>query len=120
MKVLKLSAKKRVEEVCKEIEEMIPCVLGTKPNKKKVEKDIVYYPARGYAGIDSGLMDDIRIVVRKVNNSLTSIKLEDLKKSSETEHFAWQIREREWESLYFEKSYNTLNRVLSGMFPKEN
>lgn len=120
MKVLKLSVKKSVDDVCKEIENMIPCVLGTKPNKTKEERAIVYYPARGYAGIDDNLMDDIQIVVRKVNNSLTSIKLENSEKSKETEHFIRQLANRDWELHYFEKAYSTLNRVLFGMFPKEN
>ena len=72
MKRVKFSTNKSVDVVCKEIEQMIPCVLGTKPKKEKRDKEIVYYPARKFLGTDD-MMDDVSIVVRKVNNSLTNI-----------------------------------------------
>lgn len=35
MKKIKFTTNKSVDVVCKEIEQIIPCVLGTKPNKEK-------------------------------------------------------------------------------------
>lgn len=67
---------KTVEVVCKDIENIIVSVLGTKPVKRNIDKAIYYYPARRYAGMDDN-MDDVRIIIRKVNNSTTSIKLEN-------------------------------------------
>ncbi len=72
----KFSTDMSVENSCKEIEKMIPIVLGEcKPKKSKVGKDIVYFPARRYMFTDD-MMDDLSITVRKINNSLTHIKLE--------------------------------------------
>ena len=76
MNKVKFNTNKSVEVVCKEIEQMIPCVLGTKPNKEKRDTETVYYPSRRFMGTDDN-MDDICIVVRKVNNSLTNIRLEN-------------------------------------------
>lgn len=115
MKVLKLSAKKSVEEVCKEIEKMIPCVLGTSPNKTRREKAVVYYPARRFMATDD-LMDDVRIIVRKVNNSLTSIKLEDSEKLKNPDPLIKEIFGDNWRLVAIEKSYSALANVLSQMF----
>lgn len=121
MKVLKLSANKTVDEVCKEIEKMIPCVLGTKPNKTKEDKAIVYYPARRFAGTDDGsAMDDIRIVVRKVNNSMTSIKLLDMERREKIEPIIKEIFGENWRTPAIKKAHSALERVLKEMFSKES
>lgn len=117
MKVLKLNTQKSVDDVCKEIERMIPCVLGTKPNKVKEEKAIIYYPARRFMGTDD-LMDDVRITVRKVNNSLVSIKLENSERLKNTDPLIKEIFGDNWRLTAIEKAYNVLFSVLSQMFPK--
>lgn len=119
MKMCKFSTHKSVEEACKEIEKMIPCVLGTKPNKAKEDDAIIYYPARRFAGEDD-LMDDVRIVVRKVNNSLTSIKLEDLEDLKNTDPIFVGLFGENRRLPMLEKAYEVLSNVLLQMFPKEN
>ena len=119
MKTIKLSTNKSVETVCKEIEKMIPCVLGTKPNKTKEDKAVVYYPARRFLGTDD-VMDDVCIVVRKVNNSLTSIKLEDSERLKNTDPLIKDIFGENWRLPAINKAYKTLENVLSQMFPKES
>lgn len=119
MKVVKLSTSKSIEDVCKEIEKMIPCVLGTKPNKTKEDKAIIYYPARQFLGTDD-LMDDVRIVARKVNNSLTSIKLEDSEHLKNVSPFIKEIFGENWRLPAINKAYKTLENVLSQMFPKQS
>lgn len=118
MRMDKMSTKKSVEEVCKEIDEMIPCVLGTKPNKNKVDKSIIYYPARRFLGTDD-LMDDISIIVRKVNNHLTSIKLEDSERLKKPDPLIKEIFGENWRLFAINKAYETLSNVLRQMFPKE-
>ncbi len=97
---------------------MIPCVLGTRHNKTKEDKAIVYYPARRFLNTDD-LMDDIRIVVRKVNNSLTSIKLEDSERLKNTSPLIKEIFGENWRLMAINKAYETLSNVLGQMFPKE-
>lgn len=85
---------------------MIPNVLGTKPNKQKVDKEIVYYPARRFLGTDDN-MDDIRIIVRKVNNSLTNIRLENSE---------YHEKYKNWRVPALRKAYSKLENVLGYMF----
>lgn len=118
MKILKLSTQKNMEDTCKEIEKMIPCVLGTKTNKMREGKSVVYYPARRFMGTDD-LMDDVRIVVRKVNNSLTSIKLENSERLANPKPLIKEMFGDNWRLPAIEKAYKTLSNVLSQMFPKE-
>lgn len=106
MKKIKFATSKSVDTVCKEIEQMIPCVLGTKPNKEKRDKETVYYPARRFMCADDD-MDDIRIIVRKVNNSLTNIRLEDSERHEQNEN---------WRANAIRKAYSTLENILSQMF----
>lgn len=106
MKKSKFNTSKSVDTVCKEIEQMIPCVLGTKPNKEKRDKEIVYYPARRFMGTDDN-MDDICIIVRKVNNSLTNVRLENSEYHEKNEN---------WRVPAIRKAYITLENVLSQMF----
>lgn len=106
MKKQKFSTEKSVEIVCKEIEEMIPCVLGTKPNKEKDDKAIIFYPARRFMGTDNN-MDDVRIIVRKVNNTLTNIRLENTEYHETNEN---------WRAPAVKKAYSTLEKILSQMF----
>ena len=106
MKKIKFSTNKSVDIVCKEIEEMIICVLGTKPNKEKKDKEIVYYPARKFMDTDA-YMDDVRIIVRKVNNSLTNIRLENSQ---------WHERNQNWRALAIRVAYDKLENVLGQMF----
>ena len=107
MKKVKFSVNKSVDIVCKEIEEMIPCVLGTKPNKTKEDKTTVYYPARRFMGTDD-MMDDVTITVRKVNNSLTSVKLEN---SEYHEKHGTVLR-----GHALSKAYHVLEKVMSQMY----
>lgn len=111
MKRVKWNTSKTVEEVCKEIEKMIPHVLGTKPKKEKVDKTIVYYPARGFLFTDD-MMDDVSITVRKVNNSLTNIRLEN------SEYFEKELSTfgENWRCPALRKAYNTLENVLNQMY----
>lgn len=106
MKKSKFNTSKSVDTVCKEIEQMIPCVLGTKPNKEKRDKEIVYYPARRFMGTDDN-MDDICIIVRKINNSLTNVRLENSEYHEKNEN---------WRVPAIRKAYITLENVLSQMF----
>ena len=106
MKKIKFATSKSVDVVCKEIEQMIPCVLGTKPNKEKRDKETIYYPARRFMGTDDN-MDDICIIVRKVNNSLTNIRLEN---SEYLEH------NENWRAPAITKAYSKLENVLGQMF----
>ncbi len=78
MRRTKFSTSKPVSEVCKEIEDLCSQVLrGVKPEKEKEnDNNIIYYPARRLS-VANADMDGVKIMVRKVNNSLTSIKLED-------------------------------------------
>ena len=106
MKKNKFNTSKSVDTVCKEIEQMIPCVLGTKPNKEKRNKETVYYPARRFMGTDDN-MDDVCIIVRKVNNSLTNIRLENSE---------YHEQNGNWRVLAIRKAYITLENVLGQMF----
>lgn len=106
MKRVKFSTNKSVDIVCKEIEQMVHNVLGTKPKKEKEDKNIIYYPARRFFGTDD-MMNDVVIIVRKVNNNLTSIKLEN------SEYYK---KLRNWRSPALEKAYNTLEHVLKQMY----
>ena len=106
MKKIKFNTRKSVDTVCKEIEQMIPCVLGTKPNKEKRDKETVYYPARRFMGTDDN-MDDVCIIVRKVNNSLTNIRLENSEYHEQNEN---------WRVFAIRKAYITLENVLGQMF----
>ena len=108
MKKVKFNTNESVDVVCKKLEQMIPSVLGTKPNKKKVDKEIIYYPARRYMNTDD-MMDDVRIIVRKVNNSLTNIRLEDSEYHEKNEN---------WRAIALRFAYDTLKRVLGQMFCK--
>lgn len=121
MKITKLSTSKSPEKVCKEIEEMIPRVLGTNPNKTKDGKVVVYYPARRFGGTDD-MMDDVRIVVRKVNNSLTSIKLENSErmKNQPTDPLIKEIFGDNWRLPFLERAHRVLDRCMRSMYPKEN
>ncbi len=78
MRRTKFSSIRTVHDVCKEIEELCPKVLrGVKPIKEKKDKTTyIYYPALKFSFACAD-MDGVKIIVRKVNNSLTSIKLED-------------------------------------------
>lgn len=111
MKRVKFSTNKSVDVVCKEIEQMIPCVLGTKPKKEKRDKEIVYYPARRFLGTDD-MMDDVSIVIRKVNNSLTNVKLE-YSEYFEKECSSFGLN---WRVPALRKAYSTLENVLGQMF----
>ena len=79
--VNKFSTDMSVENTCKEIEKMIPIVLENdcKPKKSKRNgngcKDIIYFPARRYMFTDD-LMDDLSITVKKINSSLTHVRLQ--------------------------------------------
>lgn len=106
MKKIKYTTSKSVDVVCKEIEQMIPCVLGTKPNKEKRDKETVYYPARRFMGTDDN-MDDVCIIVRKVNNSLTNIRLENSEYHDQNEN---------WIVPAIIKAYSKLENVLGQMF----
>lgn len=106
MKKIKFATSKSVDVVCKEIEQMIPCVLGTKPNKEKRDKETVYYPARRFMGTDDN-MDDVCIIVRKVNNSLTNIRLENSEYHEQNEN---------WRVPAIRKAYSKLESVLGQMF----
>lgn len=106
MKKVKFNTSKSVDIVYKEIEQMIPCVLGTKPNKEKRDKETVYYPARRFMGTDDN-MDDICIIVRKVNNSLTNIRLENSEYHEQNEN---------WRVPAIRKAYRKLENVLGQMF----
>ena len=106
MKKIKFNTSKSVDEVCKEIEQMIPCVLGTKPNKEKRDKETIYYPARRFMGTDDN-MDDVYIIVRKVNNSLTNIRLENSE---------YHEQNGNWRFPAIRKAYNKLENVLGQMF----
>lgn len=106
MKKIKFNTSKSVDTVCKEIEQMIPCVLGTKPNKEKRDKETVYYPARRFMGTDDN-MDDVCIIVRKVNNSLTNIRLENSE---------YHEQNGNWRVSAIIKAYSTLENVLDQMF----
>lgn len=106
MKKVSFTTNKSVDVVCKEIEEMIPCVLGTAPNKEKYGVKIVYYPARKFMCTDEN-MDDVHIIVRKVNNSLTSIKLENSERQKMNET---------WRAPALIKAYSVLEKVLGQMF----
>lgn len=111
MKRIKFNTTKNIETVCKEIEEMIPCVLGTKPNKTKQDKSIVYYPARRFMGSDDS-MDDVKITVRKVNNSQTNIKLENTQ-YHENECSTLGLN---WRVPNLNKAYEKLENVLKQMY----
>lgn len=122
MKITKLSTSKSLEKVCKEIEEMIPRVLGTSPNKAKDGKAVVYYPARRFGGTDD-MMDDVRIVVRKVNNSLVSVKLENserMKKNQLADPLIQDLFGDNWRLPFLERAYRALDRTLISMYSKEN
>lgn len=106
MKKVKFNTNKSVDAICNEIEQMISCVLGAKPNKEKRDKEIVYYPARRFTGADDN-MDDVCIVVRKVNNSLTNIRLENSEYHEQNEN---------WRALALRKAYINIENALSQMF----
>ena len=113
MKKIKFNTNKTVDTVCKEIEEMIPCVLGTKPNKEKKDKETIYYPARKFLGTDD-MMYDVRIIVRKVNNSNTNIRLENseyFEKECSTFGLNWRVPA-------LRKAYSTLENILGQMYKK--
>lgn len=85
---------------------MIPCVLGTKSNKEKRDNEVAYCPARRFMGTDDD-MDDICIVVRKINNSLTNIRLENSEYHEQNEN---------WKSPALRRAYSKLENVLGQMF----
>lgn len=119
MKRAKFTSNLSIDAVCKRIEEMIPCVLGTAHNKTKRDKDIVYYPARGFMFTDDN-MDDVTIVVRKVNNTTTSVKLEysEYTNNNPIPSFFGVKSEEDWRIAVLEKAYSTLENVLGQMFNK--
>ena len=106
MKKVKFSTNKSVDVVCKEIEQMITCVLGTKPNKEKRDKQTVYFPARRFIDTDDN-MDDICIIVRKVNNSLTNIRLENSEYHEQNEN---------WRAPAIRIAYSKLENALAQMY----
>lgn len=109
MKRAKFSTSKSVDEVCKELEQMFKDVLGTNPKKEKGDKCIIYYPAKRFLGTDD-MMQDVSITVRKVNSSLTSIKLEN------NEYMETCSREPNWRCHALRKAYSVLNNVMTGMY----
>ena len=120
MKRAKFTSNLSMNDVCKRIEEMIPCVLGTAHNKTKLDKDIVYYPARRFMCTDDN-MDDVTIVVRKVNNTTTSVKLEYseyTKNNTIPSFFGIKAADDGWKITVLEKAYSTLENVLGQMFNK--
>lgn len=104
-----------VDATCKRIEDMIHNTLGTKPNKTKEDKFIVYYPARKFMGTDDD-MDDVRIVVAKVNNATTSIKLENNQYHSKKDIFT-EIFGENWRKPALTKVYEILEKCLRSMYP---
>ena len=119
MKIAKFTSNLSMDAVCKRIEEMIPCVLGTAHNKTKRDKDIVYYPARKFMCTDDN-MDDVTIVVRKVNNTTTSVKLEysEYTKNNSRHSFFGVKSDEDWKIIVLEKAYSKLENVLGIMFNK--
>lgn len=106
MKKASFTTKKIVDVVCEEVEEIITGVLGVRVKKNKIEKAIVYYPAQQYAGMDDN-MDDVKIIIRKVNNSITSIKLENAEVMAKHGNFRSFALQRAYEILksVMEKKY---------------
>lgn len=90
---------------------MIPCVLGTKAKKVRTDKSIIYYPARKFLGTDD-MMDDVTITVRKINNALTNIRLEN------SEYFEKELNTfgENWRCPILRKAYSTLENVLKQMY----
>lgn len=120
MKKVKWNVNKSVDEVCKKIEQMIPDVLGTKHNKTKEDKAIIYYPARKFMGTDD-LMDDVRIIVRKVNNSTTNVCLENSEEIERQVKFEGVVLFQagpNWRTPALTKAYEILERVLGQMFSR--
>lgn len=118
MRRAKFSTTKNVDETCKELEQLIRTVLGTNPNRSKQDKTIVYHPARKYWGTDD-LMDDISIIVRKVNNSLTNITLEDDEMSRKAVKINGVViteQDANWRSDALKRAYSKLEAALNDMY----
>lgn len=107
MKKVKFNTNKSVDVVCREIMEMVPNVLGTKPVKQVKDKEICIYPACRFLGTDDA-MNDVRIIIRKVNNNLTNIRLENTEFQEKEVGGTWRVP-----ALI--KAYNTLEKVLGDM-----
>ena len=92
----------------KEIEDMLKSCLEHKNTDIKVisnksEKDkAVYYPACRFAGNDD-FASDVTLTVRKVNNSKTSIQIEDSEKSGM----------KDWRYMAMKSCYKTCKNVTA-------
>lgn len=118
MQRVKFNVNKSETEVCREIEQMIMSVLGTRHNKTKKDKATVYYPARQFMGTDD-LMDDITITVRKVNNSTTNICLENTEETFKPVVFGGIVAYTagsNWRCPALKLAYDTLYKVLNQMY----
>ena len=116
----KFTSPESVDITCKRIEELIRNTLGTKPNKTKEDKFIIYYPARKFMDTDDD-MDDVRIIVTKVNNTTTSIKIENTQYHEQHSMFDpgpsdTPIPFFNWRTPALIKAYEILEKCLRNMY----
>lgn len=70
-----ITIKMSYEDVCKEICNKMRSAFGIKLDKKNISNGIKFFPSGGFYGVEDNL-EEVSIIVKKVNNCSTNICIE--------------------------------------------